>query len=60
MHQGEHEIRVGGDESQNQFTERIERDCIIISYIGLENDQIVSQWGGRETYNMMVNNHEFN
>ena len=40
MHHGEHEIRVSNDENHmgQQFTERIERDVIIISYVGLENE----------------------
>ena len=60
MHHGEHEIRVSGDDQVGQqFTERIERDAIIISYIGLENEQIVSQFSKRDEYSLLVNNHEF-
>ena len=59
MHHGEHEIRVGGEDGHQGFTERIERDAIIISYIGLENEQIVQDFKGRENHEIMVNQHDF-
>lgn len=59
MRQSE-ELRVEEFNFGEQFTKNIENDVIIISYIGLENEQITTNYTTREDYSMLVNDHNFN
>ena len=57
MQQSDHELRV--EEMPSQFNEKIERDVIIISYIGLENEYIHQNWKNREDFDLLFNEHLF-
>ena len=57
MHNSDHELRV--DEMPNQFSERIERNVIIISWHGLENECLQQNWKNRDDYTVLINDHLF-